>query len=146
MSYIASCQKLCVYISVKILRTTQSLFQVTFSSLNPHIYFSNKCTASIPSKYISGGNGSQSSNTYGHLIPLHNHSDLVEKSCCMDITYLIGMLWGLKKYLKKMIWASLGKTLLIWDGSFIWMSRRLKEDYFWKWKGGWLVKKSNAPP
>lgn len=34
---------------------------------------------SIPGKYISGGNESQSSNTCGHLIPLHNHSDLVEK-------------------------------------------------------------------
>lgn len=66
-----------------------------------YIYvFSNKCTASIPSKYIFRGNESQFNNTHGHLIPLHNHSDLVEESCCMDIAYLIGMLWGLEEYLK----------------------------------------------
>ena len=92
MSYIASCQKLCIFINVKVLWTTQSLFQGKFLSLSPYIYFSNKCTASVPSKYISGGNESQSSNAYGHLIPLHNHSDLVEKSCRMDVTYLQGML------------------------------------------------------
>lgn len=92
MSYIASRRKLCILISVRVLWTTQSLFRGTFLSLSPYMYFSNKCTASIPSKYISVGNESQSNNTYGHLIPLHNHRDLVEKSCCMDVTYLKGML------------------------------------------------------
>lgn len=45
-----------------------------------------------------------------------------------------------------MIWVSLGEMLLIWDGIFIWMSRRLKEDYFLKWKGYLVVKNSDAPP
>lgn len=93
--------ELCICINVRILWTTQSFFQVKSLSLNPYIYISHKYTASIPSKYISGGNESQFHNTCGHLIPLHNHSDLAEKSCCMDVTYLIGRLWGLKKYLKR---------------------------------------------
>jgi hypothetical protein len=56
--------------------------------------------ASIPSKYIFRGNESQLNDTPGHLIPLHNHSDLVEKSGCVDITYLLRSQGGLEKYLK----------------------------------------------